>query len=159
MRVGLGVDAHRFGPGIPLVLGTVAVPHALGLVGHSDGDVVVHAVCDAVLAACGGPDIGALFPPGDPAWAGVSGATLLEHVRAHAAAAGLRIVNAHAVVICEAPRIGPYREAMQAGMTAALGAPVTVHATTTETMGFTGRGEGIASQAVALVAPIDTEDA
>jgi 2-C-methyl-D-erythritol 2,4-cyclodiphosphate synthase len=141
------------------MLGTVEVPHAHGLVGHSDGDVVAHAVCDAVLAACGGPDTGALFPPGDPAWAGVSGATLLGHVRAHVAAAGLQVVNAHAVVICEAPRIGPHREAMQAGLTAALGAPVTVHATTTETMGFTGRGEGIACHAVALVAPIDTEGA
>lgn len=159
MRVGLGVDAHRFGPGGPLMLGTIEVPHAHGLVGHSDGDVVAHAVCDAVLAACGGPDIGALFPPGDPAWAGVSGATLLGHVGAHAAAAGLQVVNAHAVVICEAPRIGPHREAMQAGLTAALGAPVTVHATTTETMGFTGRGEGIVCQAVALVAPIETEGA
>lgn len=159
MRVGLGVDAHRFGPGIPLMLGTVAVPHHLGLVGHSDGDVVAHAVCDAVLAASGGPDIGALFPPGDPAWAGVSGATLLAHVRERVTDAGLRVINAHAVVVCEAPRIGPHREAMQAGMSAALGAPVTVHATTTETMGFTGRGEGIACQAVALVASIDTEDA
>jgi 2-C-methyl-D-erythritol 2,4-cyclodiphosphate synthase len=159
MRVGLGVDAHRFGPGIPLMLGTVEIPHPAGLVGHSDGDVVAHAVCDAVLAACGGPDIGALFPPGDPAWAGVSGAALLAHVRAHAERGRLRIVNAHAVVICEAPRIGPHREAMQAGMSAALGAPVSVHATTTETMGFTGRGEGIACQAVALVAPIETEDA
>ncbi len=159
MRVGIGVDAHRFGPGVPLMLGTVAVPHAHGLVGHSDGDVVAHAVCDAVLAACGGPDIGAVFPPGDPGWAGVSGATLLGHVRAYAAAAGLRVINAHAVVICETPRIGPHREAMQAGMTDALGAPVSVHATSTDTMGFTGRGEGIACQAVALVAPIDTEDA
>lgn len=159
MRVGLGVDAHRFGPGLPLMLGTVEIPHPAGLVGHSDGDVVAHAVCDAVLAACGGPDIGALFPPGDPAWAGVSGATLLAQVRTHAAGAGLRVVNAHAVVICEAPRIGPHRAAMQAGMSAALGAPVSVHATTTETMGFTGRGEGVACQAVALVAPIDPEDA
>ena len=159
MRVGLGVDAHRFGPGIPLMLGTVEIPHPAGLVGHSDGDVVAHAVCDAVLAACGGPDIGALFPPGDPAWAGVSGATLLGHVRAHAERARLRIVNAHAVVICEVPRIGPHRQAMQAGMSAALGAPVSVHATTTETMGFTGRGEGVACQAVALVEPIDAEDA
>jgi len=159
MRVGLGVDAHRFGLGIPLMLGTVEIPHAHGLVGHSDGDVVAHAVCDAVLAGCGGPDIGALFPPGDPVWAGVSGAALLGHVRAHVAAQGLRVINAHAVVICEAPRIGPHRAAMQAGMTEALGAPVTVHATTTETMGFTGRGEGIACHAVALVASIDTEDA
>jgi 2-C-methyl-D-erythritol 2,4-cyclodiphosphate synthase len=158
MRVGLGVDAHRFGDGRPLMLGTVEIPHPAGLVGHSDGDVVAHAVCDAVLSAGGLPDIGALFPPGDPDWAGVSGAVLLGHVRDRISAAGLRVVNAHAVVVCEAPRIGPHRQAMQNGMTAALGAPVSVHATTTETMGFTGRGEGIACQAVALVAPNATED-
>lgn len=159
MRVGLGVDAHRFGPGRPLMLGTVAVAHPAGLVGHSDGDVVAHAVCDAVLSACGLDDIGALFPPGDPAWAGVAGATLLGLVGGQARAAGFRIVNAHAVVICEAPRIGPHRQAMQLGMSSALGAPVSVHATTTETMGFTGRGEGIACQAVALVAPAEPEEA
>lgn len=158
MRVGLGVDAHRFGPGRPLMLGTVAVDHPEGLVGHSDGDVVAHAVCDAVLSACGLPDIGGLFPPGDPEWAGVAGATLLGLVAEHAVAAGFRIVNAHAVVICESPRIGPHREAMHAGMTAALGAPVNVHATTTETMGFTGRGEGIACQAVALVASLGIKE-
>jgi 2-C-methyl-D-erythritol 2,4-cyclodiphosphate synthase len=158
MRVGLGIDAHRFGDGRPLMLGTVEIPHPAGLVGHSDGDVVAHAVCDAVLSAGGLPDIGALFPPGDPDWAGVSGAVLLGHVRDRLAAAGVRVVNAHAVVVCEAPRIGPHRQAMQDGMSAALGAPVTVHATTTETMGFTGRGEGIACQAVALVVATDRED-
>jgi 2-C-methyl-D-erythritol 2,4-cyclodiphosphate synthase len=159
VRVGIGVDAHRFGAARPLMLGTVAIPYNDGLVGHSDGDVVAHAVCDAVLAAAGLPDIGAQFPPGDPAWAGVAGDVLLAAVRGLVADAGCAVVNAHAVVICEAPRIGPHREAMQAGMTAALGAPVGVHATTTETMGFTGRGEGIACQAVALVVPITTEDA
>jgi 2-C-methyl-D-erythritol 2,4-cyclodiphosphate synthase len=158
VRVGLGVDAHRFGPGRPLMLGTVEIPHPDGLVGHSDGDVVAHAVCDAVLAAVGLPDIGALFPPGDAAWAGVAGSVLLAHVGARAADEGFVVINAHAVVICEVPRIGPYRVAMQDGMSIALGAPVGVHATTTETMGFTGRGEGIACQAVALVAPTQTED-
>lgn len=158
MRVGLGVDAHRFGPGRPLMLGTVEIDHPEGLVGHSDGDVVAHAVCDAVLSACGLPDIGTFFPPNDPSWSGVSGAVLLGHVAAHVAREGMRVVNAHAVVICEAPRIGPHRDAMQAGMTHALGAPVSVHATTTETMGFTGRGEGIACQAVAMVTPIAAED-
>jgi 2-C-methyl-D-erythritol 2,4-cyclodiphosphate synthase len=151
MRVGSGLDAHRFGEGRPLMLGTVRVDHPRGLVGHSDGDVVAHAVCDAVLAAAGGPDIGVLFPPGDPEWAGVSGERLLREVCAHVAGAGYRLVNAHAVVVCESPRIGPYRERMQRAMTEICGAPVTVHATTTETMGFTGRGEGIACQAVALV--------
>lgn len=157
MRVGSGLDAHRFGPGRPLMLGTVEVGHPEGLVGHSDGDVVAHAVCDAMLAAAGGPDIGALFPPGDPEWAGVSGARLLAEVRDRIAALGFRLVNAHAVVVCETPRIGPHRDRMQAAMTAVLGAPVTVHATTTERMGFTGRGEGIACQAVALVDEIEGE--
>jgi len=159
VRVGIGVDAHRFGPGRPLMLGTVEIPHDEGLVGHSDGDVVAHAVCDAVLAAAGLPDIGAQFPPGEPGWAGVAGAVLLAAVRRLVADAGGAVVNAHAVVICERPRIDPYRAAMQAGMTAALGSPVGVHATTTETMGFTGRGEGIACQAVALVVPTQMEDA
>lgn len=160
VRVGNGIDAHRFGPGRPLMLGTIEVPHAVGLVGHSDGDVVAHALCDALLAASGQADIGAHFPPGDPEWEGVSGARLLAEVRDLIRAAGFRPVNAHAVVVCEQPRIGPHRERMQTAMTAILGAPVTVHATTTERMGFTGRGEGIACQAVALVetaGPADLE--
>lgn len=158
MRVGTGLDAHRFGPGRPLMLGTVEVDHPAGLVGHSDGDVVAHAICDAVLAAAGQPDIGALFPPGDPEWAGVAGARLLADVRDAVRGAGFRVVNAHAVVVCERPRIGPHRERMQEAMSAILGAPVTVHATTTEGMGFTGRGEGIACQAVALVEPVAGSD-
>jgi 2-C-methyl-D-erythritol 2,4-cyclodiphosphate synthase len=155
MRVGNGLDAHRFGPGRPLMLGTVEVAHPEGLVGHSDGDVVAHAICDALLAASGGPDIGALFPPGDPAWKNVSGARLLTETLGHVTARGFRVVNAHAVVVCEAPRIGPHRASMERSMTALLGAPVTVHATTTEGMGFTGRGEGIACQAVALVETVE----
>lgn len=154
MRVGCGLDAHRFGPGRPLMLGTVPVDHPEGLVGHSDGDVVAHAICDAMLAAGGGPDIGALFPPGDPAWEGVSGERLLREVNDTLRRGGFRLVNAHAVVVCERPRIGPHRERMQRSMSGILGAPVTVHATTTEGMGFTGRGEGIACQAVALVEEI-----
>ena len=150
-RVGLGVDAHRLAPGRPLMLGTLHVQHDQGLVGHSDGDVVAHAVCDAVLAAAGGPDIGALFPPGDPEWAGAAGSRLLGVVAARVAAAGGRVVNVHAVVVCERPRLAPYRLAMEAAMSALLDAPVSVHATTTDGMGFTGRGEGIACQAVALV--------
>ncbi len=151
LRVGSGLDAHRFGPGKPLMLGTLEFDHPLGLVGHSDGDVVAHAICDAMLAASGGPDIGGLFPPGDPAWAGASGERLLAVVRDRLAEEGHRLVNVHAVVVCERPRIGPHREAMQEALTALLGAPVGVHATTTDGMGFTGRGEGVACQAVALV--------
>lgn len=151
MRVGTGLDAHRFGPGRPLMLGCVEVEHTHGLVGHSDGDVVAHAICDALLAACGGPDIGVVFSSHDERWKGVTGATMLEVVAERVAQAGMAVVNAHAVVVCERPRLAAYREAMQAAMTAILGAPVTVHATTTDAMGFTGRGEGIACQAVALV--------
>lgn len=150
-RVGIGVDAHRLGPGKPLMIGTVHVPHDQGLVGHSDGDVVAHALCDALLAATGGPDLGALFPPGDPEWAGAAGALLLGVVRDRIVAEGWRVVNAHAVVVCERPRLAPHRDAMQEALTRLLGAPVGVHATTTDGMGFTGRGEGIACQAVALV--------
>jgi 2-C-methyl-D-erythritol 2,4-cyclodiphosphate synthase len=152
MRVGNGVDAHRFGPGRPLMLGTVRIDHPEGLVGHSDGDVVAHAICDALLAAAGGPDIGVLFPPGDARWEGVSGERMLRDTLDHIRGLGYRVVNAHAVVVCERPRIGPHREAMGRAMSAVLEAPVGVHATTTERMGFTGRGEGIACQAVALVA-------
>ena len=150
-RVGLGVDAHRLGAGRPLMLGTIEVDHDAGLIGHSDGDVVAHALCDAILSACGLPDIGQHFPPGDPEWAGVSGERLLQIVMGHVAAAGLRIENAHAVVICERPKLAPYRDRIQSALSALLDAPVTVHATTTEGMGFAGRGEGIACQAVALL--------
>ncbi|MDX6555905.1 MAG: 2-C-methyl-D-erythritol 2,4-cyclodiphosphate synthase [Miltoncostaeaceae bacterium] len=151
LRVGSGLDAHRFGPGKPLMLGTLEFDHPLGLVGHSDGDVVAHAICDAMLAAAGGPDIGGMFPPGDPAWAGASGERLLGLVRDRLTEEGHRLVNVHAIVVCERPRVGPRREAMQEALTALLGAPVSVHATTTDGMGFTGRGEGVACQAVALV--------
>jgi len=151
LRVGCGVDAHRFGPGRPLMLGAVLVEHPEGLAGHSDGDVVAHALCDALLAAAGEPDIGVLFPSGDPAWAGVSGARMLGVVAERLAAAGRRAANAHAVVVCERPRLAPYRAAMEAALSAALGAPVTVHATSTDGMGFTGRGEGVACHAVAMI--------
>jgi 2-C-methyl-D-erythritol 2,4-cyclodiphosphate synthase len=151
MRVGLGVDAHRLEEGVPLMLGLVAIEHPTGLAGHSDGDVVAHAVCDALLAASGGPDIGVLFPPGAPEWKGVSGAAMIAHVLEWMRAEGAEPVNVHAVVMCERPRIGPHRDAMQEALTRVVGAPVSVHATTTDRMGFTGREEGIACQAVALV--------
>jgi 2-C-methyl-D-erythritol 4-phosphate cytidylyltransferase/2-C-methyl-D-erythritol 2,4-cyclodiphosphate synthase len=134
------------------MLGTVRVDHPDGLVGHSDGDVIVHAVADAMLAAAGDADIGTHFPPGDSAWAGVSGARHLAEVVARLDTAGLRVVNAHAIAVCQAPRLAPYRDAMQESMSTIARAPVTVHATTTDRMGFTGRGEGIACQAVAMVA-------
>ena len=150
-RVGLGVDAHRFGPGRPLMLGTLHIPHDRGLVGHSDGDVLAHALCDALLSAGGLPDIGTHFPPSDAEWEGVSGERLLGIVMAKLAQAGYRVANAHAVVICEQPKLAPHRDAIQMALSALVGAPVGVHATTTEGMGFTGRGEGIACQAVCLL--------
>jgi len=151
MRVGLGVDAHRLEPGVPLVIGLVPIEHPTGLAGHSDGDVVAHAVCDALLAAAGGPDIGVLFPPGAPEWKGVTGAAMIAHVLEWMRGEGADPVTVHAVIMCEKPRIGPHRGAMQEALTRAVGAPVSVHATTTDRMGFTGREEGIACQAVALV--------
>ena len=149
-RVGLGLDAHRLEPGRPLMLGTIQIDHPEGLAGHSDGDVVAHALCDALLSALGDDDIGVVFP-GTPDWAGVTGERMLQVVAARVAEAGYVVVNAHAVVICEAPKLAPYRQAIQAALTAIVGAPVTMHATTTDGMGATGRGEGIACQAVALV--------
>jgi 2-C-methyl-D-erythritol 2,4-cyclodiphosphate synthase len=151
LRVGCGFDVHRFGGPGPLMLGTIALDHEAGLMGHSDGDVVAHAICDALLAAAGAEDIGHHFPPGEPRWEGAPGALLLELTLAELRRRGLEPVNAHAVVICEAPRIAPHRERMSAALTVCVGAPVSIHATTTDGLGFTGRGEGIAAQAVALV--------
>lgn len=155
LRVGLGVDAHRFGPGRPLMVGLVQLDHPQGLVGHSDGDVVAHALCDAILAAAGLPDIGALFPPGDPEWEGASGRLLLGLVMARVRQAGLRVVNGHVVVMCERPRISRYRDSMEDALSAVVGSRVTIHATTTEGMGALGRGEGIGAQAVAMVEGAD----
>jgi 2-C-methyl-D-erythritol 2,4-cyclodiphosphate synthase len=132
------------------MLGTILVDHPSGLAGHSDGDVVAHALCDALLSAIGDDDIGVVFPA-TPEWAGVTGERMLQVVVARVADAGYAIVNAHAVVVCEAPKLAPYRAAMHTALSAVVGAPVTVHATTTDGMGATGRGEGIACQAVALV--------
>jgi 2-C-methyl-D-erythritol 2,4-cyclodiphosphate synthase len=151
MRIGAGADAHRFGPGRPLMLGTVHIPHDEGLVGHSDGDVVAHALCDALLGAAAQPDIGAVFPSGEPEWAGASGARLLSVVMERVRAAGWSAVNAHAVVVCERPRLAPHRAAMEAALSEIVGAPVGVHATTSDGMGALGRGEGVACHAVALL--------
>jgi 2-C-methyl-D-erythritol 2,4-cyclodiphosphate synthase len=151
MRIGSGVDVHRFGADRPLMLGGVEVPHHTGLVGHSDADVVAHALCDALLAAAGLPDIGHHFPPGEPEWEGASGVRLLGLVMDELSASSLAVVNAHLVLVCEQPKIGPHREAMQEALSAIVGAPVSVHATTAEGLGFTGRKEGIMCQAVALV--------
>jgi 2-C-methyl-D-erythritol 2,4-cyclodiphosphate synthase len=153
-RIGLGVDAHAFGEGVPLVLGGVAVDHPRGLVGHSDGDVVAHALTDALLGAAGLADIGALFPSDDERHRGADSLALLAEAYGHVVAAGFALVNADCVVIGQEPRIAPHRSAMRSRLAAALGVPpetVNVRATTTDGLGFTGRGEGLAAQAVALL--------
>jgi 2-C-methyl-D-erythritol 2,4-cyclodiphosphate synthase len=154
LRVGLGYDAHRFAHERPLVLGGVRLREENGLEGHSDADVLVHAVMDALLGAAGLEDIGHYFPDTDPAFAGADSLKLLEAVSALLRESGWQVANVDAVVICEEPRIAPHRAAMRERMAAALGvgpAQVGLRGTTTEGMGFTGRREGIAAQAVALV--------
>jgi 2-C-methyl-D-erythritol 2,4-cyclodiphosphate synthase len=153
LRVGIGVDAHAFADGVPLVLGGVAVPSPRGLAGHSDGDVVTHALIDALLGAAGLGDIGSLFSSDDPELRGVSSLKLLREAYARVRSAGWRLVNADAVLIGNEPRIAPLREEMQAALSAALDGDgvVTVRATTTDGLGFTGRGEGLAAQAAALL--------
>ena len=154
LRVGLGVDAHAFGDGVPLVLGGVRIDHPQGLAGHSDGDVVAHALTDALLGAAGLADIGALFPSEDERYRGADSLELLAEAYGEVRGAGFELVNADCVVIGEEPRVGPHREAMRDCLAGALGVgreQVNVRATTTDRLGFTGRGEGVAAQAVALL--------
>lgn len=154
LRIGLGVDAHAFGDGVPLVLGGVRIDHPRGLVGHSDGDVVAHALTDALLGAAGLADIGALFPSDDDRYRGADSLALLAEAYAHLTAAGFGLVNADCIVIGQEPRIALYREEMRRRLAGALGVDaslVNVRATTTDRLGFAGRGEGLAAQAVALV--------
>jgi 2-C-methyl-D-erythritol 2,4-cyclodiphosphate synthase len=154
LRVGIGVDAHAFAEGRALVLGGVEIAADRGLAGHSDADVVCHAACDAILGAAGLEDIGHLFPSGDAAYAGASSLALLGEAWDRVEAGGWELVNLDAVVVLEAPRLAPHREAMRAAVAGALGADpsrVTVRATTTDGLGFTGRGEGAACHAVALL--------
>ena len=154
LRIGLGVDAHAFGDGVPLVLGGVAIEHPRGLVGHSDGDVVAHALTDALLGAAGLADIGALFPSDDERYRGADSLALLAEAYGHVRAAGYALLSADCVVIGQEPRVAPHREAMREQLARALGVAsgvVNVRATTTDRLGFTGRGEGLAAQAVALL--------
>lgn len=153
MRVGVGVDAHRFAVDRPLVIGGVTIEHELGLAGHSDADVLSHAIGDALLGAAGLGDLGTWFPSEDK-WEGVSSLVLLGEIRSAIEGAGWQIFNVDATVIAEAPRLSPYVAEMRTKICGALGvAPelVSIKATTTDGMGFTGRGEGIASIAVASV--------
>jgi len=154
LRIGLGVDAHAFEEGTPLVLGGVQLEHPRGLAGHSDGDVVAHALTDAVLGAAGLGDIGSLFPSGDDRFRGANSLDLLAGAYAQVRDAGFELVNADCVVIGEEPRIAPHRAEMRRRLAETLGvgaASVNVRATTTDRLGFAGRGEGLAAQAVALL--------
>ena len=155
MRIGSGIDVHAFGPGDSLMLGGVRVAHSRGVVAHSDGDVVLHALCDALLGAAGLGDIGQHFSDHDPQWRGADSAHFVTSVLAMLAAAGLAVVNADVTVIAQAPKIAPHRAAMRARVAQLLGiepARVNIKATTTEGLGFLGRAEGIAAQAVVLLA-------
>jgi 2-C-methyl-D-erythritol 2,4-cyclodiphosphate synthase len=153
-RIGTGFDAHAFEEGVPLVLGGVPIQHSRGLVGHSDGDVLAHALIDALLGAAGLEDIGSLFPSGDPALAGADSLELLGAAWERVRMRGWRLANADVVLVGEKPRLAPHRDEMRRRLAAALGVDpelVSVRATTTDGLGFTGRGEGLAAQAVALL--------
>lgn len=155
VRVGIGFDAHGLAEGVPLVLAGVAFPGEPGLVGHSDGDVISHALIDALLGAAGLGDIGSLFPSGDERWRGASSLDLLRHAYEVVREAGYELVNADCVLVGERPRIAPVRGEMRERLAGAMGVDagrVAVRATTTDGLGFTGRGEGLAANAVALVA-------
>lgn len=153
-RIGHGFDVHAFGPGDAVVLGGVRIAHARGLRAHSDGDVLLHALCDALLGAIGAGDIGRHFPDTDPAWAGADSRDLLRRVVAQVARAGYRVGNADMTVLAEAPKLAPRVAAMCTNIAADLGvdaACINVKATTTEKLGFVGREEGIAAHAVVLL--------
>ena len=155
MRIGNGFDVHAFGEGDHLMLGGVRIPFERGIVAHSDGDVAIHALCDAILGALALGDIGTHFPPSDEKWRGADSRAFLRHCALLMDQHGWTLANADLTIICERPRIGPHVEAMRAALAADLGAStaqVSVKATTTEKLGFTGRGEGIAAQAVVLLA-------
>lgn len=153
-RVGIGVDAHALEEGVPLVLGGVPLDHPRGLAGHSDGDVIAHALIDALLGAAGLGDIGSLFPSGDERFKGSSSLDLLREAYGQVREAGWRLVNADCVLIGEEPRLQPHREEMRRRLADAIGeGDVNVRATTTDRLGFTGRGEGLAAEAVALLEP------
>ena len=152
VRVGIGVDAHALVEGVPLVLGGVEVDYPRGLAGHSDGDVIAHALIDALLGGAGLADIGSLFPSSEDTPRGVSSLALLAQAYAQVREAGWRLVNADCVLVGEAPRIAPYRDEMRRQLGDAIGeGEVNVRATTTDGLGFAGRGEGLAAHAVALL--------
>ena len=158
MRIGQGFDVHAFGAGDHVVLGGVRIDYPKGVVAHSDGDVVIHALCDAVLGALGMGDIGQHFPDSDPRYRGADSRVFLREVTAHMRAAGLALINADVTVLAEAPRIAKHRGAMAENLAADLGVSVqliNIKATTTERLGFIGRGEGLAASAAVLLGHSD----
>ncbi len=155
LRIGQGYDVHKLVPGRKLIIGGVDIPHTLGLLGHSDADVLAHAVADALLGGIRGGDIGKLFPDTDPAWAGADSMKLLAAVADKVREEGFEILDVDSVIAAQAPKMAPHREAMRANLAHAMKIPVEnvgVKATTTEHLGFEGREEGISATAVALLA-------
>lgn len=154
IRIGQGFDVHAFGDGDHVMLGGVRIAHGRGVLAHSDGDVALHALCDAMLGALALGDIGVHFPPSDARWKGADSGAFVRHCNALIIDRGWRVGNCDITVICERPKVGPHAQAMREAIAADLGIAVdavSVKATTTETLGFAGRGEGIAAQAVCLL--------
>jgi 2-C-methyl-D-erythritol 2,4-cyclodiphosphate synthase len=154
IRIGQGFDVHAFGDGDHVVIGGVRIPHERGVVAHSDGDVAIHALCDAMLGALALGDIGQYFPPSDMRWKDANSRDFLRHCKDLIAQRGWGVGNADITIVCERPKIGPHAQAMRECMAADMGVgidAVSVKATTSEKLGFTGRGEGIAAQAVVLL--------
>jgi len=161
MRIGNGYDVHQLVTGRKLILGGVEIPHRLGLLGHSDADVLVHAIMDAILGALALGDIGKHFPDTDPQYAGISSIALLQHVLSLMSRHHYKIGNLDAVVMCEKPKLAPHIQSMREKIAASLACDislVSIKATTTEKLGFVGREEGIAAQAVVLLVPLDLAD-
>jgi 2-C-methyl-D-erythritol 2,4-cyclodiphosphate synthase len=161
VRIGHGFDVHRFGEGDTIILGGVSIPHVQGLEAHSDGDVLIHALCDALLGALGEGDIGRHFPDTDAANAGIDSRELLRRVWVMVLARGLQLANADLTLIAQAPKMAPYIEAMQTNLAADMpgqrgidATAINIKATTTEGLGYTGRREGIAAHAVVLLVPL-----
>jgi 2-C-methyl-D-erythritol 2,4-cyclodiphosphate synthase len=157
MRIGQGYDVHAFGDGDHVVIGGVHIPHSRGIVAHSDGDVALHALCDAILGALALGDIGKHFPPSDECWRGADSRHFLRHCMALMSDRAYELGNADITIICERPKIGPHADVMRANIAADLRCDenrISVKATTSEKLGFTGREEGIAAQAVVLLQPI-----
>jgi 2-C-methyl-D-erythritol 2,4-cyclodiphosphate synthase len=156
IRIGQGFDVHAFGAGDHVMLGGVRIPHARGVLAHSDGDVALHALCDAMLGALALGDIGRHFPPSDARWKDADSRAFVRHCDVLLRERGWRVGNCDITVVCEAPKVGPHAQAMRERIAADLGIAVdavSVKATTSEKLGFTGRGEGIAAQAVCLLVP------